>query len=208
MGNKVRSSNDCRLKTNSDHPRQYPHILSFLHLTISILFDTWNRIIRQSLGIPKILDKQYKKYLFQISTQTSRLSLTANFAGTAKTSRSRYRGRIDQFTADVDAVCGLVCWPHCCANAPTRFISTVYKCKRWNDHLHNAMHYATINMRRVGSPRRDVTGPEPSTFRNFGRFFQPPGIGSVYSIYILIERHPFARRTRDLRAATRRAAYK
>lgn len=91
---------------------------------------------------------------------------------------------------DVGAVCGLVCWSHCYANAPTRFISTMYKCKRRNGDLHNVMHYATINMRRVGSPRHDVT---VRPFRNFG-VSSSRGIGSVYSIYILIERHPFIQR--------------
>lgn len=45
-------------------------------------------------------------------------------------------------------------------------------------------------MRRVGSPRHDVT---VRPFRNFG-VSSSRGIGSVYSIYILIERHPFIQR--------------
>jgi hypothetical protein len=52
-------------------------------------------------------------------------------------------------------------------NASTRFIRVVYERKRRNGDLHNAMHYATINMRGAESKRRRThRGARQSKFRN------------------------------------------
>jgi hypothetical protein len=80
---------------------------------------------------------------------------------------------------------------HCYINVPTRFIRVAYRRKHRNADLHNAMHYATINMRGVELERRRTYRARHrivarrSKFRNF---FPPLAQESVYASAFPISR--------------------